>query len=163
MKKSRCIPEKMHLKLIEPLRELFKEEVRELGIALGIDEESVWRHPFPGPGLMVRVLGEISVETGWSCYRVINETSPARLRVAPVHVPSPKCVPTSKVKMVLVSSQPEGFPAADCASPPTQPIVLLHYRTHHASTYIEARTHRAVPNQRLLFGYDLLEQQSRHC
>jgi GMP synthase (glutamine-hydrolysing) len=56
------LPEKMHLKLIEPLRELFKDEVRELGMALGIDEESVWRHPFPGPGLSIRVLGEISQE-----------------------------------------------------------------------------------------------------
>jgi GMP synthase (glutamine-hydrolysing) len=56
------LPETMHLKLIEPLRELFKDEVRELGMALGIDEESVWRHPFPGPGLAIRVLGEISQE-----------------------------------------------------------------------------------------------------
>jgi GMP synthase (glutamine-hydrolysing) len=57
------LPEKMHLKLIEPLRELFKDEVRELGMALGIDEESVWRHPFPGPGLAIRILGEITKES----------------------------------------------------------------------------------------------------
>ncbi|CAI5744021.1 unnamed protein product [Peronospora destructor] len=56
------LPEKMHLKLIEPLRELFKDEVRELGVVLGIDEPSVWRHPFPGPGLAIRVLGEITHE-----------------------------------------------------------------------------------------------------
>jgi GMP synthase (glutamine-hydrolysing) len=56
------LPATMHLKLIEPLRELFKDEVRALGLALGIDEESVWRHPFPGPGLAIRVLGEITRE-----------------------------------------------------------------------------------------------------
>jgi GMP synthase (glutamine-hydrolysing) len=50
----------MKLGLIEPLRELFKDEVRELGVALGIAVESVWRHPFPGPGLAIRVLGDIS-------------------------------------------------------------------------------------------------------
>mmetsp|Transcript_34005 Transcript_34005/g.67581 ORF Transcript_34005/g.67581 Transcript_34005/m.67581 type:complete len:541 (-) Transcript_34005:114-1736(-) len=56
------LPATMHLKLIEPLRELFKDEVRALGVALGIDSESVWRHPFPGPGLAIRVLGEITRE-----------------------------------------------------------------------------------------------------
>jgi len=56
------LPDLMHLKLIEPLRELFKDEVRELGIALGIDEESVYRHPFPGPGLAIRVLGNMTRE-----------------------------------------------------------------------------------------------------
>lgn len=56
------LPASMKLQLIEPLRELFKDEVRELGLALGIDEESVWRHPFPGPGLAIRVLGEITRE-----------------------------------------------------------------------------------------------------
>lgn len=56
------LPATMKLKLIEPLRELFKDEVRELGIALGIDSDSVWRHPFPGPGLAIRVLGEITPE-----------------------------------------------------------------------------------------------------
>ena len=56
------LPASMHLKLIEPLRELFKDEVRSLGLALGIDAESVGRHPFPGPGLAIRVLGEITRE-----------------------------------------------------------------------------------------------------
>jgi GMP synthase (glutamine-hydrolysing) len=56
------LPASMKLKLIEPLRELFKDEVRELGIALGIEPNSVWRHPFPGPGLAIRILGEVTRE-----------------------------------------------------------------------------------------------------
>ncbi|OLL25378.1 GMP synthase [glutamine-hydrolyzing] [Neolecta irregularis DAH-3] len=52
----------MKLKLIEPLRELFKDEVRALGTLLGIKEELVWRHPFPGPGIAIRVLGEVTAE-----------------------------------------------------------------------------------------------------
>jgi GMP synthase (glutamine-hydrolysing) len=56
------LPKRMRFKLIEPLRELFKDEVRQLGEAMGMHERLVWRHPFPGPGLGIRILGEITPE-----------------------------------------------------------------------------------------------------
>jgi GMP synthase (glutamine-hydrolysing) len=54
------LPEKMHLSLVEPLRSLFKDEVRKVGLELGIPHDMIYRHPFPGPGLAIRILGEIT-------------------------------------------------------------------------------------------------------
>ncbi|WP_461210749.1 glutamine-hydrolyzing GMP synthase [Desulfocurvus sp. DL9XJH121] len=56
------LPEKMNLKLVEPLRELFKDEVRRVAMELGLPDSIIWRHPFPGPGLAIRIIGEITKE-----------------------------------------------------------------------------------------------------
>jgi GMP synthase (glutamine-hydrolysing) len=56
------LPERMHLKLIEPLRELFKDEVRAVGESMGMPKDVLWRQPFPGPGLAIRCLGEVTEE-----------------------------------------------------------------------------------------------------
>jgi GMP synthase (glutamine-hydrolysing) len=77
------LPSKMKFTLIEPLRYLFKDEVREVGLALGLPEDMVWRQPFPGPGLAIRIIGEVTKKkleilrsADWI---VMNETKKAKL------------------------------------------------------------------------------------
>ena len=81
------LPETLHLKLLEPLRELFKDEVRELGLALGLQGDMVYRHPFPGPGLGVRILGEVRREFAGLLQRA-DAIFLEELRAAP-YVPPP--------------------------------------------------------------------------
>lgn len=78
------LPEQMKLELVEPLRLLFKDEVRGLGLELGIDEDSIFRHPFPGPGLAIRILGEVT-EKRLTALRDADEIFIGELRKAGVY------------------------------------------------------------------------------
>jgi len=77
------LPAKMTLNLLEPLRDLFKDEVRQVGLALGLPEEMVWRQPFPGPGLAIRIIGEVTKEKleilRGADWVVMNEIKKAKL------------------------------------------------------------------------------------
>lgn len=77
------LPAKMTLNLLEPLRYLFKDEVRQVGLALGLPEEMVWRQPFPGPGLAIRIIGEVTREKieilRSADFIVMNEIKKAKL------------------------------------------------------------------------------------
>jgi len=77
------LPAKMRLNLIEPLRYLFKDEVRQVGLELGMPEEMVWRQPFPGPGLAIRIIGEVTKEKleilRSADFIVMNEIKKAKL------------------------------------------------------------------------------------
>jgi len=115
------LPEKLGLALIEPLRDLFKDEVRELGIELGMPENIIWRHPFPGPGLAVRIVGEVTAEriqmlqnaddivlqeihaSGW--YRKVWQAFAVLLPVASVGVMGDERTYENAVALRVVESQ----------------------------------------------------------
>jgi GMP synthase (glutamine-hydrolysing) len=78
------LPEHMKLKLVEPLRELFKDEVRKIGLDLGLPAELVQRHPFPGPGLGVRILGEVSTQAA-DTLRLADDIFISELRKADLY------------------------------------------------------------------------------
>jgi GMP synthase (glutamine-hydrolysing) len=78
------LPEKMNLRLVEPLRELFKDEVRQIGRELGVPEEILRRHPFPGPGLAVRLLGEVTDE-GLGLLKAADRILDEELRLADLY------------------------------------------------------------------------------
>ncbi len=78
------LPEHMHLKVLEPLRFLFKDEVRKLAAELGIPEEIIWRQPFPGPGLAVRIIGEVTEER-LSVLRDMDAIIDQELRKSPIY------------------------------------------------------------------------------
>jgi GMP synthase (glutamine-hydrolysing) len=94
------LPEKMHLKLIEPLRELFKDEVRLIGRELGVPEEILTRHPFPGPGLAVRIIGEVTEERVrllQAAHRILDEELRAASLYDSVWQAFPVLLPVSTV------------------------------------------------------------------
>ncbi|MCJ1275815.1 GMP synthase (glutamine-hydrolyzing) [Puttea exsequens] len=136
------LPSAMRLKLIEPLKELFKDEVREMGTKLGISEHLVWRHPFPGPGLAIRILGEVTeaqlriarhadvifqeeiVAAGH--YREISQSYAAVLPVKAVGVAGDKRVWSQVVSLRAV--QTTDFMTADFWYPPKEFIKKVSLR-----------------------------------
>jgi GMP synthase (glutamine-hydrolysing) len=78
------LPREIGFELIEPLRDLFKDEVRRLGLALGLPDDIVWRHPFPGPGLAVRCLGEVTAEK-LACLRAADDIVVSEIKAAELY------------------------------------------------------------------------------
>ena len=136
------LPEKLGFDLVEPLRELFKDEVRKLGIELGLPEDFVWRHPFPGPGLAVRCLGEVTKEKldrireadailieeirAAGLYREISQAFVALLPVKSVGVTGD--YRTYEDAMVIRCIQTEDFMTADWTPLPDELLRKLSMR-----------------------------------
>jgi GMP synthase (glutamine-hydrolysing) len=102
------LPETLNLKLLEPLRELFKDEVRKLGVALGLPHDMVYRHPFPGPGLGVRILGEVKKEFA-DLLREADAIFIEELRNTPFEVPHVPGIDAGKAPLNWYEATSQAF------------------------------------------------------
>jgi GMP synthase (glutamine-hydrolysing) len=102
------LPETLNLKLLEPLRELFKDEVRKLGVALGLPHDMVYRHPFPGPGLGVRILGEVKKEFA-DLLREADAIFIEELRKTPFEVPMVPGIDAGKAPLNWYEATSQAF------------------------------------------------------
>jgi GMP synthase (glutamine-hydrolysing) len=102
------LPETLNLQLLEPLRELFKDEVRKLGVALGLPHDMVYRHPFPGPGLGVRILGEVKKEFA-DLLREADAIFIEELRNTPFEVPHVPGIDAGKAPLNWYEATSQAF------------------------------------------------------
>ncbi len=114
------LPEDIEFELLEPLRYLFKDEVRRVGLALGLPERVVWRHPFPGPGLAIRILGDVTwerLETLRQADAIVIQELESPACTGPPRKLSPCCCPyAASASWAIIAPTPMSWPYA--SSPP---------------------------------------------